>query len=62
MLCCGRGCFGGMSKRDYKVASTDGVELEPLGGPLSEQKPNGLKYSDGEYIFVYKIFLYKSII
>lgn len=30
MLCCG--LCGNMSKRDYKVATTDGVELEPLGG------------------------------
>lgn len=31
MLCCGF-CCGNMSKRDYKVATTDGIELEPLGG------------------------------
>ncbi|KAL9891800.1 endoplasmic reticulum aminopeptidase 2 isoform X2 [Glossina fuscipes] len=31
MLCCGL-CCGNMSKRDYKVATMDGIELEPLGG------------------------------
>ncbi|KNC34449.1 hypothetical protein FF38_03610 [Lucilia cuprina] len=31
MLCCGF-CCGNMSKRDYKVATMDGIELEPLGG------------------------------
>ncbi|XP_049306510.1 endoplasmic reticulum aminopeptidase 2 isoform X1 [Bactrocera dorsalis] len=31
MLCCGV-CCGNMSKRDYKVATMDGIELEPLGG------------------------------
>jgi len=36
MLCCGF-CCGNMSKRDYKVATTDGIELEPLGGEKCEK-------------------------
>lgn len=44
MLCCGVCCK--MSKRDYKVATTDGIELEPLGGPKmdGDGKKNGVKY------------------
>ena len=42
MLCCGI-CCGNMSKRDYKVATTDGIELEPLGGPKPDEKSNGIK-------------------
>lgn len=43
MLCCG--VCGKMSKRDYKVATTDGMELEPLGGPATDKDnlTNGLK-------------------
>lgn len=45
MLCCG--VCGKMSKRDYKVATTDGIELEPLGGPKPDKdnKTNGVKFS-----------------
>lgn len=41
MLCC-RVCCN-VSKRDYKVATTDGaVEMEPLGGPdLDKDKEDG---------------------
>lgn len=39
-----------MSKRDYKVATTDGIELEPLGGPKMDKdndgKKNGVKYGE----------------
>lgn len=48
MLCCGVCCK--MSKRDYKVATTDGIELEPLGGPKMDKdndgKKNGVKYGE----------------
>lgn len=40
MLCCG--LCGNMSKRDYKVATTDGIELEPLGSD-KENLTNGCK-------------------
>lgn len=46
-----------MSKRDYKVATTDGIELEPLGGEKcdkdkdkdKEKQTNGVTF--GEYRF-----------
>lgn len=41
MFCCG--VCGKMSKRDYKVATTDGVELEPLGGPDLDKDKDGEK-------------------
>lgn len=34
MLC----CMCCKSKRDYKVASTDAVEMEPLGGEMDKDK------------------------
>lgn len=45
-----------MSKRDYKVATTDGIELEPLGGEKcekdkdkdKEKQTNGVTF--GEFI------------
>ncbi|XP_067618221.1 endoplasmic reticulum aminopeptidase 2 isoform X2 [Eurosta solidaginis] len=57
MLCCGF-CCGNMSKRDYKVATMDGIELEPLGGEKidkekdkdKEKQTNGVTFggeSDG---------------
>lgn len=53
MLCCG--VCGKMSKRDYKVATTDGIELEPLGGPKMDKdnKTNGVKF--GKFHFSIKI-------
>ncbi|CAD6995308.1 unnamed protein product [Ceratitis capitata] len=52
MLCCGF-CCGNMSKRDYKVATTDGIELEPLGGEKidkekdkdKEKQTNGVTFA-----------------
>lgn len=43
-----------MSKRDYKVATTDGIELEPLGGEKSdkdkdkdkEKQTNGVTFGE----------------
>lgn len=56
MLCCGVCCK--MSNRDYKVATTDGIELEPLGGPKldkdSDGKKNGVKY--GKCLSVFNLF------
>ncbi|XP_073815531.1 endoplasmic reticulum aminopeptidase 2 isoform X1 [Musca autumnalis] len=51
MLCCGF-CCGNMSKRDYKVATMDGIELEPLGGEKmdkdkekdNEKQTNGVTF------------------
>lgn len=33
-------------KKDYKTATEDGMELEPLGGPKSpdKEKPNGFQF------------------
>lgn len=55
MLCCG--VCGKMSKRDYKVATTDGIELEPLGGPKPDKdnKTNGVKFS--EYFLPFIIYI-----
>lgn len=69
MLCCG--VCKKMSKRDYKVSTFDGIELEPLGGPKPDKdkdnKTNGVKCSK-YYIYIYthiynkysnmKIYLY----
>lgn len=46
MLCCGF-CCGNMSKRDYKVATTDGIELEPLGGEKSDKDKDKEKQTNG---------------
>lgn len=44
MLCCG--VCRNVSKRDYKVATTDGgVEMEPLGGPDLDK--DGAEKSNG---------------
>lgn len=46
MLCCN--VCRNVSKRDYKVASTDGgVEMEPLGGPDLEKDKDGADKSNG---------------
>lgn len=50
MLCCG--ICGNMSKRDYKVSTFDGIELEPLGGQKSDQKTNGIKYGKYDLILI----------
>lgn len=57
MLCCG--VCGKMSKRDYKVATTDGIELEPLGGPKmdKENKTNGVKFGKTMMIFNLEIYV-----
>lgn len=36
-----------MSKRDYKVATTDGIELEPLGGEKSDKEKDKEKQTNG---------------
>lgn len=36
-----------MSKRDYKVATTDGIELEPLGGEKSDKDKDKEKQTNG---------------
>lgn len=62
MLCCGF-CCGNMSKRDYKVATMDGIELEPLGGEKmdkdkdkdNEKQTNGVTF--GKY-YKYVITFY----
>ncbi|XP_062123522.1 LOW QUALITY PROTEIN: endoplasmic reticulum aminopeptidase 2 [Drosophila sulfurigaster albostrigata] len=46
MLCCGF-CCGNMSKRDYKVATTDGIELEPLGGEKTDKEKDKEKQTNG---------------
>ncbi|ALC47275.1 CG4467 [Drosophila busckii] len=46
MLCCGF-CCGNMSKRDYKVATTDGIELEPLGGEKCDKDKDKEKQTNG---------------
>lgn len=64
MLCCG--VCGNMSKRDYKVATCDGIELEPLGGPKPDQKTNGVKYgkyniiSVSSYKFICFVFFFAN--
>lgn len=59
MLCCG--VCGKMSKRDYKVATTDGIELEPLGGPKMDKdnKTNGVK--GGKYYMYFVIYWYQHV-
>lgn len=58
MLCCG--VCGKMSKRDYKVATTDGMELEPLGGPATDKDnlTNGLKCGKWYIIYITCVFCY----
>ena len=59
MLCCGF-CCGNMSKRDYKVATMDGIELEPLGGEKmdkdkekdKEKQTNGVTFGKSYKIII----------
>lgn len=49
-MLCSNFCCGNMSKRDYKVATMDGIELEPLGGEKTDKdnyKENDNKQTNG---------------